>query len=376
MRPEGGPYAVIFDFGSAYTRAGIGGESYPRAIHPSIIGTPKKERVILGVETINMLTGTEAKEKKDIVDITPLISSNERRFCEPEKLQYMLQDILVRDLKIETTGRGLLMTEKLNAPFTYKKEMAEVIFEKLSFTSLQAIPDSILSLYGSGRTTGTVLNVGHSISTASSICEGYLIEESIFESKHCMRDTESNLQKIINDLYYDIARTQNDIAEKVHFLDSREFLNRYMKVRYDGQEQSSDQEYELPDGSTITTNSSTFDNLMNSFFEKSENREYNALDTLISNSVERSPIEFRNLLLESVVLEGSCTTMEGFFERIQLAIKEKDSKCSILETKNREALAWIGGAAITNLATFERNWISKEKYKEYGDSIFARFSYC
>ena len=111
MRAEGGSYAVIFDFGSANTRCGLGVDRFPRSMQPSIVGTPKKGKVMLGTEVIKFATGIEASLKRDILDITGLYN-DDGTYCKQELFHNYLQSMLAKELRVESTGRGLLMTEK------------------------------------------------------------------------------------------------------------------------------------------------------------------------------------------------------------------------------------------------------------------------
>jgi actin-related protein len=42
------------------------------------------------------------------------------------------------------------------------------------------------------------------------------------------------------------------------------------------------------------------------------------------------------------------------------------------EAENYQSLAWVGGAILSSLQTFQQNWITKGMYEEFGASIILR----
>lgn len=67
--------------------------------------------------------------------------------------------------------------------------------------------------------------------------------------------------------------------------------------------------------------------------------------------------------------------MPGFTERLQKEIKAlapTRKTIRIIDDLERQHAAWIGGSILTSLSIFERMWISKREYNEYGPSIMHR----
>lgn len=111
MRTDPGQYAVILDLGSAYYKTGLGGELFPRTHHHSVVGKAKQSRVMAGSEYIRVLSGTEAYVKRDFMDLVDVVGED-MEYCHKDLLHPFLSDASIKDLKIEATGRGLLVTEK------------------------------------------------------------------------------------------------------------------------------------------------------------------------------------------------------------------------------------------------------------------------
>ena len=67
--------------------------------------------------------------------------------------------------------------------------------------------------------------------------------------------------------------------------------------------------------------------------------------------------------------------MPGFPKRLGKELKAltpATTKIRISADPEREYSAWIGGSILTSLTTFERMWISKHDYNEYGPLIMHR----
>ena len=60
------------------------------------------------------------------------------------------------DSKLLLTGRG---TEECS------DQLLEICFETFRIPKLAIVPNCVLALYGSGRTDGTIVDVGHGLST-------------------------------------------------------------------------------------------------------------------------------------------------------------------------------------------------------------------
>lgn len=63
------PGPVIIDNGSGMCKAGVSGEDAPRSSFPSIIGRPKFQNVIVGMENKDCFVGEEALSKRGVLTL-------------------------------------------------------------------------------------------------------------------------------------------------------------------------------------------------------------------------------------------------------------------------------------------------------------------
>ena len=64
-------------------------------------------------------------------------------------------------------------------PIQNKEGMLELMFEKFGVSSFYLALQQVLALYASGKTTGIVLDSGHSLTTTVPIYEGFALSHAI-----------------------------------------------------------------------------------------------------------------------------------------------------------------------------------------------------
>ena len=87
-------------------------------------------------------------------------------------------------------------------------------------------------------------------------------------------------------------------------------------------------------------------------------------------------IEKRKDLYANIVLSGGTTMFPGFVERMHkeiTALAPSTMKVKIIAPPERKLSAWIGGAIVASLSTFQQMWISKQEYDESGPSKVHKF---
>lgn len=73
----------------------------------------------------------------------------------------------------------VMLTEPPNNPKENREKLVEMMFEKFEVPKLYLGNQSVLSLFATGRTTGTVLDSGEGVTHAVPIYEGYAIPHAI-----------------------------------------------------------------------------------------------------------------------------------------------------------------------------------------------------
>lgn len=76
--------------------------------------------------------------------------------------------------------------------------MAEIMFEKFQVPFFHVSNQSVLSLYSSGRTTGTVLESGDGVTYSLPIYEGYIMKQNLQRLDIGGRNCSFQLIKLMN----------------------------------------------------------------------------------------------------------------------------------------------------------------------------------
>jgi len=72
-----------------------------------------------------------------------------------------------------------MVSEPPNTSHETRTKLAELFFDQFEVRSLYFANQPVLSLYASARTTGTVVDCGHSVTYCVPIYEGYAIPHAI-----------------------------------------------------------------------------------------------------------------------------------------------------------------------------------------------------
>jgi len=87
--------------------------------------------------------------------------------------------LMSQELKISPDIYKFLITEPPKNSKENREELVKIFFEEFEVQKLYLCIQAVLSLYASGKTTGTVVDCGDGISHTVPIYEGYAIPHAI-----------------------------------------------------------------------------------------------------------------------------------------------------------------------------------------------------
>jgi centractin len=283
-----------------------------------------------------------------------------------EQMELLWKHLYSKDmLNAKTEEHPVLLTETPLNPMSNRERIAEIFFETFNVPALFFAPQSVLSLYASGRTTGVVLDVGEGVTHAVPVYEGFALPHSITRSDLGGFDVTQQMQLQLRRSGLNLTTTSEmdlvkDIKEQVCFVSANQTKD---------EDSGEIIQYQLPDGQVVDLGKERFrapevlfqPNLMGS-------EEMDVAKVLVQ-SIQKSDIDLRATLFDQTVLAGGTTMMRGFGTRLLQEVRQsapQHTRLRISAPSERVNSAWVGGSILASLATFKHMWVSKQEYETEG----------
>ncbi|KAG2388023.1 hypothetical protein C9374_000873 [Naegleria lovaniensis] len=173
--------AIVCDLGSSMVKAGLAGESFPKAVFPTIIGKPKPQidtRKLFGArdkmnQNQSHFVGLEAHHRKGICELSHPIQRGGKTVQNWDEIELLLEHIYHFHLRVNPKEHPILLTEQPFTSVTHRQKYIELLFEKFQSHSLFFTIQGLLSIYASGDLDGIVLDSGDGSTHVVPVFDGY-----------------------------------------------------------------------------------------------------------------------------------------------------------------------------------------------------------
>lgn len=260
--------------------------------------------------------------------------------------------------------------------------MVQLMFEEFDMPAVHVAVSGALSLYATGSRTGVVVESGDGVSHMVPIFDDYVVPHAVQRLDLGGRDLTEYLARLLREergyrlMSAAERRATRDIKETLCYVAQHFKAELHMAADNLDQERS----YTLPDGNTIISAGSELFRCPEALFQPGlVGKESVGIHEMAVHAITKCDVDVQRALSSNVVLSGGTMMFQGMRERM---VKELSALLppttpirATLPSEPRHAV-FIGGSILASLTDFQRNWISKRDYEEYGTSVIHTKSMC
>eukprot|EP01038_Epipyxis_sp_PR26KG_P005753 gene5753-7943_t len=376
---------IVIDNGSGYIRCGFAGEDQPRVAEENIVldkgrTVPKHYWQSVGFALPGMVKEKVFIWGSEVYGKHRTYPMKDFEMVNWDDMERIWHDIYYNRLRVYPEEGPTLATYYDHAPKANRERMTQIFFETFNSPSFYLGNRPSLSLYATGKTTGTVVTSCSSFTQTVPIYEGYPLPHAIIKT----RIGGDNIDEYLMNLFqYSLTNYKNKEIVSHNFKRKSCFVS--LNYGKDLQDYTSSECLTLPDGNSIELTTERFicmerlfrpDLITNSskgeYFSSSDSVQDMAYQTIM-----KCDVDIRRELFGNVVLTGGNTLTKNFVERFSNELKAlapSTMQVNVIAPpeSTRKNIAWIGGSIVASLSTFQQMFISKAEYDESGPSIVHR----
>ena len=366
---------IVIDNGSGMVKAGFSGEDAPCCVFSAVIGKPKyKTTMICGSDKIPndiIYIGDDAQSKRGILKLNYPIEHG--IVTDWDAMERLWDYTFESQLCIDPETRNIMLTEAPQNPKKNREKMVEIMFERFNVPSTYVALQGVLSLYASGRTSGTVLDIGDGVTHTIPIFDGYCIPHAVNRYDLAGRDVTDYFKLLLNEAGNRFITSSEreivrDIKEKFCYC-AMDYAEDIILFKTKNMTKT----YTLPDSTVIKIGNEMFRSGEVLFNPDIIGKEIKGIHHAVYGSIQRSGIDVRKKLFENIVLSGGSTMIKNLDKRLEKELNIlkplKMNNVKIVAPPNRKYSVWLGGSVLSSLDTFSNAWITKKEYEDEGVHI-------
>ncbi|KAK4447364.1 actin family [Podospora aff. communis PSN243] len=371
---------LVIDHGSDLIKAGFAGDDFPKVLVHCDSPSHRCHRPVKSTEASCRkvsqrpnLTSNGAVSRGAISTPRNRLGRDIENWDDVEKVW---RHIFHNKLGVSPNDHPLLVAEPVLISKPNREKMTTVVFENLDVPAFYACQVPVLAMYAAGRTTGTVLGLGHHFMYSASVYEGYAQHHSIFRNDLAGLDLTNYLARTLAEKGCAFPKTTEggivrEIKKKLCYV----AVDPEQEAREAAKSSCLEKTYTLPDGRVLTIGDERFWVPEALFQPEILDLKTPGVHELLCEGINRCDSDVRRELYGNIVMEGGSTMFPGIAERLYkevTALAPNSVKVKIVAPPERKYSVWIGGSILASLSTFQGLWISKAEYSESGASIVHR----
>ena len=387
---------LVIDLGNAYTKIGFSGEDLPKEIIPSLYARNKmfdKKNEIGAFDQKMDVFGYEATEPQyeTDYDLFHLTCGDHKERTSKEYLEF-LKDALENKMGLSTSEYDVIVNISPIKNEENIKAYGRLFIDELNFKGLAMINSSSLSLFATGKTTGVIVQCGECRTYTVPIYEGFPLYHALNKARVGGRDITDIFRAGVEENKIAIKggdiHTLRQIIEKTCSVQIEFDYNYYLDENNQDIIKKETQLFKLPDETIVSIPRKTrvlaSELLFNPKVWENTKNELGLID-LITGSIKKTEMidkNFKESLVENVVLSGGTSMMENFPQRVENDLKgykeedgfELEYEPIVDAAINRNIGKWIGMSMISSMSAFDKLFIKKQDYQELGEERLSELS--
>ncbi|KAI6653496.1 hypothetical protein LOD99_3392 [Oopsacas minuta] len=342
---ESGYSTVIIDTGTSTIKAGLSSDMYPRVEIPT--QTPEDY----------------ANEQARPIMERGIVTNWKR-------LEDVWSNVIYDKLGVKSPGEVLIyLTERVLNPKANREKMLQIMMEEFQFGVVSFNRNTTCSMIGSGRLSGTTLELGGGISSVVPIYDGYALPHAV----QCLDVAGDDITEYLMSMLHQSGTSINrDIARNI------KESTAYVSTDPEIDNSLLPNIYTLPDGRVVSISTERYKCVEPIFDPSLLGLKGPGIHQLIAGTYKR--LESNNPYFRNLILSGGSSLFPGLQERLHRELAstlQPTIKPSYTILPYRKHLAFYGACIITSMSNFllSQNTFSMAEYEESGPSLVHRKIY-
>ena len=366
--------AVVIDSGSGMIKCGLNSHDLPTSVFPNLLGTERYEKIMEGSSSANILYGQEANTRRGTLSLKYPVSHG--IVDDWPSMEAIWTHMYSNELRLDPSHHKALLTEAPLNPKENREQMISLFFDKFEVPAFYLGVQAVLSLYSAGKVTGVVFDSGDGVTHIVPTFEGFGLTHAIRRVDIAGRDVTEYLSRILSDrgVYLKSSAEMESVREMKEKLC-------YVALDYDTELKNSELSHDvqksfmLPDGQEVVIGAERFKAPECMFQPNFVGKDVPGVSQSTEEVIKKCDLDIRRALYENIMMSGGSTMYSGIQQRLQNDLKNgapASARVVVTADPQRKFSVWVGGKILSQLNSFEANWITSEEFQEYGPSIVHR----
>lgn len=186
---EGIVPSVVLDVGSHTVKAGLSGADLPHALTSSSLTCGASSDAFIAAQrrgdsesysVADSSLAFKGQPEKNVDVVNPF--GDDGLVDNWTQFEALVGQTLKSELQVETTEHAILYAEPNHNGRAARERLVELFFETFAVPAAYLAKSAVLAAYASGRTTGLVLDIGHSGASAVPVLEGAVVKDKMIRT--------------------------------------------------------------------------------------------------------------------------------------------------------------------------------------------------